>query len=59
MPVEYENRMKELNVSEDIRGEIAEMLNHFANLPEQQVDIRDTDELLENLTQDYHRSTGS
>lgn len=58
-PIEYESRLTELNVGEEVRTEIKKTLDHFAKSPEKQVYSHQIDTLLENLTQEYHRSTGS
>ena len=58
-PIEYESRLTELEVGEDVRREIGEALNHFARKPEIQVYSQHVDGLLEQFMSDYHRSTGS
>lgn len=58
-PIEYESRLTELQVGEDVRREIKEALDHFAKRPEKQVYTQNIDGLLEELTREYHRSTGS
>lgn len=58
-PIEYESKLTELNVAEDVRKDISEALERFAKRPEKQVYSQHVDEMLEKLTQDYHRSTGS
>lgn len=58
-PIEYESRLTEVNVAEEVRQEISEALNHFAKRPEKEVYSQHVDEMLERLTQNYHRSTGS
>ncbi|MDO4308495.1 MAG: hypothetical protein Q4C77_16885 [Eubacteriales bacterium] len=58
-PIEYESRLTELQTGEDVRQEIKEALDHFAKSPEKQVYSQHIDSLLEQLTREYHRSTGS
>lgn len=58
-PIEYESRLTELNVGEDVRQEVKDTLEHFAKKPEKQVYSQHIDELLEKFTGEYHRSTGS
>ena len=57
-PIEYESRLTELKVGEDVRREIGEILNHFARKPETPVYSQHVDGLLEQFMTDYHRSTG-
>lgn len=58
-PIEYESKITELHVEEEVREEIGEALQHFAKRPERQVYSQHIDSLLEQLTREYHRSTGS
>ena len=56
---EYAHRLKELKISEELRSEIREALNHFSKIPEKQAETDSLDVMLEKLARDYHRSTGS
>lgn len=58
-PEEYVNRMKELQVEEDVQQGIRDALDQFARCPEKTVSPEEIDSLLEQLTREYHRSTGS
>ena len=58
-PLEYESRLNETEAGEEIRKEIQEELERFARIPETPVYGRNVDTLLERLTEEYHRSTGS
>ena len=58
-PLEYESRLEELSVEEAVKRQVEEKLDHFARLPETPVYGRNTDTILERLTREYHRSTGS
>ena len=56
---EYRKKMEELNAGEQVRQETDQALEKFAGLPEKQVAPGETDRILEALTREYHRSTGS
>ena len=56
---EYAHRLKELKISEELRSEIREALNHFSKIPEKQAETDSLDVMLEKLARDSHRSTGS
>lgn len=56
---EFEKRLEELKVEETVKEEVAGRLEKFLSLPEQKIASRETDRILENLTREYHRSTGS
>ena len=56
---EYAHRLKELKISEELRSEIREALNHFSKILEKQAETDSLDVMLEKLARDYHRSTGS
>lgn len=58
-PIEYESKMTELQVKEDVREEIKAALDHFAKRPEKQVYSQHIDGMLKEFTKEYHRSTGS
>ena len=57
--IEYESRISELNVGEEVGKDLREALDRFAKRPEKQVYSQHVDHTLENLIRDYHRSTGS
>ena len=56
-PIEYESRLTELLVSDEIRRSIQQKLDGFARKPEPEVYVQHVDELIERLTKEYHRST--
>ena len=56
---EFEKRLEELKVEETVKEEVAGRLEKFLSLPEQKIASGETDRILENLTREYHRSTGS
>ena len=58
-PQEYENRLKELNVSEEVKDTLKKALDEFAQKKEVSIRPGKADEMLEKLTGVYHRSTGS
>lgn len=58
-PGEYENRVKELKVSEEVKEALKKALDNFAQKKEVSIRPGKTDEILEKLTGEYHRSTGS
>ena len=58
-PQEYENRLKELQVSDNVKDTLKKMLDEFAQKKEISIRTGKTDEMLEKLTGEYHRSTGS
>ena len=58
-PQEYENRLKELNVSDEVKDTLKKALDEFAQKKEVSIRPGKADEMLEKLTGEYHRSTGS
>ena len=58
-PQEYENRLKQLNVSEEVKDTLKKALDEFAQKKEVSIRPGKADEMLEKLTGEYHRSTGS
>ena len=60
---DYDKVMGELGVDEeskkDIKEKIQESVKAFAGIPEKKIDEENLDALLEKLTKEYHRSTGS
>lgn len=58
-PIEYESKLTELEVSEEQKEEISKVLDKFAKKPEIPVYSQHVDEMLEQFTREYHRSTGS
>ena len=58
-PEEYEKKLKELNVSSEVKAALKEALDQFSQKKEISIRPGRTDEMLEKLTGEYHRSTGS
>lgn len=58
-PIEYESKLTELEVDQELRDEVGEVLDHFGKRPEKQVYSQNIDTMLEEFTREYHRSTGS
>ena len=58
-PLEYESRLAEVEAGDEITEQINAELDRFARLPETPVYGRNMDTILEQLTKEYHRSTGS
>lgn len=58
-PQEYENRLKELKVSENVKDSLKKAFDTFSKKKEVSIMPGKTDEMLEKLTGEYHRSTGS
>lgn len=56
---DYEHRLAELKAGEELKAELKEAWKDFEKLPEQQVDEKELGTMLEKLTKDYHRTTGS
>lgn len=56
---DFEKTEDELKVEESLRKEVTEILDKFAGLPEKQIASGETDRFLEDITREYHRSTGS
>ena len=56
---EYRKRQEELKTDERVIQETDQALKNFAGLPEQHIVSGETDRILEDLTREYHRSTGS
>lgn len=56
---EFEKKQEELKADEAVRKEVKEALRAFSTLPEEQPASEETDRILEKLTREYHRSTGS
>ena len=56
---EYRKRQEELKTDERVMQETDQALKNFAGLPEQHIVSGETDRILEELTREYHRSTGS
>ena len=56
-PIEYESRLTELAVPPAIRRTVKEKNEHFARIPEKPVYSQHVDELIAEITRDYHRST--
>ena len=58
-PEEYQKKLVELKVTEEVKEELKNRLDAFSKRKEAPVGVRKTDEILEKLTREYHRSTGS
>ena len=58
-PEEYEKKLKVLNVSSEVKAALKEALDQFSQKKEISIRPGRTDEMLEKLTGEYHRSTGS
>ena len=58
-PLEYQSRLTELQVSDEVISSINKSLEEFRRKPEPVVYARDLDDLLTGLTEEYHRSTGA
>lgn len=58
-PIEFESRVAELGVEEELLEELRKDLEQFERKPEQPVYSQHVDEMLERFTGEYHRSTGS
>ena len=58
-PEEYQKKLVELKVTEEVKEELKNRLDAFSKRTEAPVGVRKTDEILEKLTREYHRSTGS
>lgn len=56
---EFEKRQEELKAADSVKKDIAGELERFAGLPEKKPASGETDRILEKLTREYHRSTGS
>lgn len=58
-PLEYESRLSELSVNSTVRMEIKEKLEQFSRKPQREVYSQHVDEIIREITSEYHRSTGS
>ena len=58
-PLEYESRLAELSVNSTVRMEIKERLEQFSRKPADEVYSQHVDEIIQAITTEYHRSTGS
>ena len=56
---DLEKRQEELKAEDSVKKETAAAIEKFVSLPEQQTASGETDRILEDLTREYHRSTGS
>lgn len=56
---DYEHRIAELKIDDGLKAELKEALHNFEKIPEKTVNEKELDEILENLTKEYHRTTGS
>lgn len=58
-PEEYQKKLTELKVTEEVKEELKNRLDAFSKKKEAPVGAKKADEILEKLTREYHRSTGS
>ncbi len=58
-PLEYESRLAELSVSTTVRLELKERIEQFSRKPCHEVYSQHVDEIIQTITAEYHRSTGS
>lgn len=58
-PKEYEKKAKELGVGEKVLKSIKEEIGKFSGIPERNIETDQVDKMLEELTKEYHRSTGA
>lgn len=58
-PIEFASLLSELSVDQDVLKEVNAELERFARKPEREVYAQQVDEILQKMTGDYHRSTGS
>lgn len=58
-PAEYQSVVRRLGVEKEVLQDIKEKLAKFGKKPEVSADLDNPDEILQKLTREYHRSTGS
>lgn len=58
-PIEYESRLEELKVPEEVLELVKKEEDRFVKIPEKPVYSQHVDELLDEFTREYHRSTGA
>ena len=58
-PEEFEKIQEDLKAEDSVKKETARAMEQFISLPEQKIAPGETDRILEDLTREYHRSTGS
>lgn len=58
-PAEYQSVVRRLGVEKEVLQDIKEKLAKFSKKPEVSADLDNPDEILQKLTREYHRSTGS
>ena len=58
-PIEYESRLAELKVDEQTRRQIQDEISQFYSSTDICVQEHSVEELLERMTKEYHRNTGS
>lgn len=58
-PAEYEKMAELLEADKEILQDIRKKTDEFAQIPQEPVDEKRADEILNRLTADYHRNTGS
>lgn len=58
-PIEYASKLSEMQVDTETMAEVTQALDKFARKPETEVYMQHVDEILLELTREYHRSTGA
>ncbi|MBQ1311610.1 MAG: hypothetical protein IIY55_07150 [Blautia sp.] len=56
---EYEKTLEEMMVPQDIREAVSRTMEEFSHVENPSVNQKEIDDILTDLTRDYHRSTGS
>ena len=56
---EYKNMAKTLGVEEEILTAVQNRKKEFSQIPREKVNSQNMDDILNHLTSEYHRSTGS
>lgn len=57
-PIEYESRIAQMKVDEQTRKEIQDAISEFYNSSDIYVQEHSVEELLDQMTKEYHRNTG-
>ncbi len=58
-PVEYESRMNEMKVDDQTRKEIQDAISEFYNSTDIHIEEENVEELLGQMTKEYHHNTGA
>ncbi len=58
-PDEYQKMTVQLGAEEEVLQKVDHRLKDFSGKPSQQFSYRQADAMLEELTREYHRNTGS